>query len=101
MIYSLRMVLLAIHFLVSGVLGLLIGLCRPFHPDNTRLCARLYSLPARKILGYRLETDIASVLAQQSSFLIAANHQSNYDLFEMCIRDRWTSICPGYPVDTH
>ncbi|MBP9684984.1 MAG: 1-acylglycerol-3-phosphate O-acyltransferase [Rhodoferax sp.] len=81
MIYSLRMVLLAIHFLVSGVLGLMIGLCRPFHPDNTRLCARLYSIPARIILGYRLETDIASVLDQHGSFLIAANHQSNYDLF--------------------
>jgi 1-acyl-sn-glycerol-3-phosphate acyltransferase len=30
-------------FYVAGVLGLLIGICRPFNPDNSRLCARFYA----------------------------------------------------------
>jgi 1-acyl-sn-glycerol-3-phosphate acyltransferase len=29
------------------VLGLIIGLCRPFNPDNSRVFARLYSVRHR------------------------------------------------------
>ena len=46
MLFLARMLLMGLHFIVAGVLGLLLGLCRPFNPDNSRLCARLYSLPA-------------------------------------------------------
>ena len=41
MLFLLRMLLMSLHFMVAGVLGVLIGVCRPFNPDNSRLCARL------------------------------------------------------------
>ena len=43
MLYLLRMSLMGLHFILAGSLGLLLGLCRPFNPDNSRLCARLYA----------------------------------------------------------
>ncbi|WP_371254440.1 hypothetical protein [Pseudomonas oleovorans] len=42
MLYVLRILLMGVHFILAGLLGLLLGLCRPFNPDNSRLCARLY-----------------------------------------------------------
>jgi len=81
MLYLLRMLLMAVHFLLSGVLGLVIGACRPFNPDNSRLCARIYSLPALRILGLKPELDVQAMMANQRSCVIVANHQSNYDLF--------------------
>ena len=53
MLFLARMLLMGLHFIVTGVLGLLLGLCRPFNPDNSRLCARLYSLPALCLLRLR------------------------------------------------
>lgn len=81
MLYSVRMLLMFVHFLVSGVLGMLIGVCRPFNPDNSRLCARIYSVPALRILGLRLDMDAQGLMQHQRSCVIVANHQSNYDLF--------------------
>ncbi|MGG2396921.1 1-acylglycerol-3-phosphate O-acyltransferase [Pseudomonas sp. SH1-B] len=81
MLFVLRMLLMGVHFLVAGVLGLLIGLCRPFNPDNSRLCARLYSRPALRLLRLKLKTDVGPLLAHQRSCVIIANHQSNFDLY--------------------
>jgi 1-acyl-sn-glycerol-3-phosphate acyltransferase len=81
MLYSVRMLLMLVHFLVSGVLGMLIGLCRPFNPDNSRLCARIYSVPALRILGLKLEMEAQALMQHPRSYVIVANHQSNYDLF--------------------
>lgn len=76
-----RLFLLGLHFLLAGLLGLLVGICRPFNPDNSRLFAWLYSRPALPVLGVRLQADVAPMLTQPPGFVIVANHQSNYDLF--------------------
>jgi 1-acyl-sn-glycerol-3-phosphate acyltransferase len=81
MLYSLRMLLMSVHFILAGMIGILIGLCRPFNPDNSRLCGRLYSLPAMRILGFKVKAEIKDLLEHQRSCVIIANHQSNYDLF--------------------
>lgn len=81
MLFLLRMLMMAVHFLAAGVIGLLIGLCRPFNPDNSRLCARLYALPALCILRLKLRKDVGSLMQQTRSCVIVANHQSNYDLY--------------------
>lgn len=81
MLYSLRMLLLAVHFLLVGVAGLLIGLCRPFNPDNSRLFARLYSLPATWFMGLRVKAEVGPLRDQPPGCVIVANHQSNFDLF--------------------
>ncbi|MGA4603813.1 hypothetical protein ACPA1U_24510, partial [Ectopseudomonas hydrolytica] len=39
MLFVLRMLLMGVHFVIAGLAGLLLGLCRPFNPDNSRLCA--------------------------------------------------------------
>ena len=81
MLFFARMLLLTLHFIAAGIVGLLLGLCRPFNPDNSRLCARLYSWPALRILGLRVETETTSLRDHARSAVIVANHQSNYDLF--------------------
>ncbi|NWC61376.1 lysophospholipid acyltransferase family protein, partial [Pseudomonas veronii] len=81
MLFLLRMSLMGLHFILAGGLGVLLGICRPFNPDNSRLCARLYALPAMRILGLRVKADVDSLRNKPGSCLIIANHQSNYDLF--------------------
>ena len=88
MLFMLRMLLMGLHFMLAGGLGVLLGICRPFNPDNSRLCARLYALPAMRILGLRVETDVDSLRNKPGSCLIIANHQSNYDLFVLGTVDR-------------
>jgi 1-acyl-sn-glycerol-3-phosphate acyltransferase len=80
MLFLLRMLAMAVHFILAGILGLLLGICRPFNPDNSRLCARLYSIPAQWLLRWKLKTDVQT-LEHQHSCVIIANHQSNYDLY--------------------
>ena len=81
MLLILRLCLLGVHFLVAGAVNFVIVLLRPFNPDNTRLCGRVYSLPALRILGmdYHLQVDELKKLT--SPCVIVVNHQSNFDLF--------------------
>ncbi|WP_437884618.1 1-acylglycerol-3-phosphate O-acyltransferase [Pseudomonas sp. LRF_L74] len=81
MLFLARMLLLGIHFLVAGILGLLVGLCRPFDPDNSRICARFYAVPALWLMRLKFKADMRSVLEQKQTCVIIANHQSNYDLY--------------------
>jgi 1-acyl-sn-glycerol-3-phosphate acyltransferase len=81
MLFLLRMLAMAVHFVLAGMLGLLLGLCRPFNPDNSRICARLYSLPALCLLGLKVKTDVKPLLEHSPACVIIANHQSNYDLY--------------------
>lgn len=94
MLFVLRMLLMGVHFIVAGLLGLLLGLCRPFNPDNSRLCARLYSLPALRLLRLKLKTDVRPLLEHQRSCVIIANHQSNFDLYVLgrVVPERTVSI---------
>lgn len=80
MLFLLRMILMGVHFIVAGIAGLLLGICRPFNPDNSRLCARFYSLPALRILRLDVKTDV-KLLEHDKACVIVANHQSNYDLY--------------------
>ena len=81
MLLSFRMLLMSLHFVAAGILGVLLGLCRPFNPDNSRLCARLYAWPSKWILGYKLKAEVGPLMDKPQSCVVIANHQSNYDLF--------------------
>ncbi len=81
MLFLLRMLLMSLHFMLAGIVGVLIGVCRPFNPDNSRLCARLYALPAMCILRLKVRTDVDSLRNKPGTCVVIANHQSNYDLF--------------------
>ena len=95
MLYLLRMLLMGLHFLIAGVLGVLLGVCRPFNPDNSRLCARLYALPAMWILRLRVKAQVDSLRNKSSSCVIIANHQSNYDLFVFGNVVPYRTVCIG------
>ncbi|HET8694466.1 MAG: 1-acylglycerol-3-phosphate O-acyltransferase [Burkholderiales bacterium] len=81
MLFVIRMILMTLHFLVVGVTGLVIVLSRPFNPDNSRVLGRMYSLPAIRILGLRVRRETDGALNHPRTYVIVANHQSNYDLF--------------------
>lgn len=81
MLLIVRMLLLSVHFVLASVIGLLIGLCRPFHPDNSRLCARVYAIPAIWIMGLKVQLEAETALEHHRSAVIISNHISNYDLF--------------------
>ncbi|OYU42802.1 MAG: 1-acyl-sn-glycerol-3-phosphate acyltransferase [Burkholderiales bacterium PBB4] len=81
MLYFLRLVLMGVHFVLAAVVNFAIVFVRPFNPDNTRLCGRVYSLPALRILGLQVEVDTTALAGQANPFVLVANHQSNYDLF--------------------
>lgn len=81
MLYLLRMALVGLNFLFVGFVGLIIGILRPFNPDNNRLFGRLYSHPAVRILGLKLEAEVGPLHDQPPGCVIIANHQSNWDLF--------------------
>ncbi|MCJ8170176.1 lysophospholipid acyltransferase family protein [Atopomonas sediminilitoris] len=83
MLFWLRMLLLSAHFVLTSIIGLLIGLIRPFEPDNSRLCARLYSWGGRIILGLEIRTEVEALKQRRSPCVYVSNHQSNYDLFVM------------------
>ncbi len=80
MLFALRMLLLVVQFVLVGFAGLFV-LFRPFNPDNSRIFGRLYSLPATRILGLRVRREVDGLMNQPRSYVVVANHQSNYDLF--------------------
>lgn len=81
MLHPLRIFLLCVHFLVAGAVNMFIVLRRPFGPDNTRLCGRVYSLPALRFLGLQTELQVDELKKLTSSCVFVVNHQSNFDLF--------------------
>ena len=81
MLLLLRLFLLGVHFLVAGAINFCIVLLRPFNPDNSRLCGRVYSLPALRILGLQTTLQVDVLHKLTSPCVIVANHQSNFDLF--------------------
>jgi 1-acyl-sn-glycerol-3-phosphate acyltransferase len=81
MLHLLRLILMGIHFVVAAFINFAIVFLRPFNPDNTRLCGAVYSLPALRILGLKMDLDTEGMLRHPNPFVIVANHQSNFDLF--------------------
>jgi 1-acyl-sn-glycerol-3-phosphate acyltransferase len=67
MLFLLRMLLMGLHFIVAGGLGV--------------LCARLYARPAMWILRLNVKADVDSLRNKPGTCVVIANHQSNYDLF--------------------
>lgn len=81
MLHTLRLFLLGVHFLMAGAINLLLVMLRPFNPDNSRLCGRVYSLPALRFLGLETTLEVDELKKLTSPCVIVVNHQSNYDLF--------------------
>jgi len=81
MLKTLRLSMLLVYFLFAALLGIIVCLFRPFNPDNTRICGRLFSWGGLRILGLRLEVEGDEYLKAGTPGVIIANHQSNFELF--------------------
>lgn len=79
MLFYIRAVLLNGYFLFGCLLGLIVCIVRPFHPNNTRDCCRILGW-GRHLLGIRLEQTNSNPLENQQAVYIS-NHQNNQDLF--------------------
>lgn len=98
MLRAIRCVLLAIQFLVSSILGLIYGLVRPFHPTNSRWCAQTYSRLGLPILGMKLQITNTNNFPEDRSFVIVANHQSNWDLYVISAANPARTVSIGKKV---
>ena len=94
MIAAIRSAFFAIHFLLASLAGLAIRICRPFNPDNSRLCGRLYAWGAKWLLGMQIEADRRVLDAIPPGAVFVSNHQSNFDLFILgaIVPDRTVSM---------
>ena len=81
MIRAVRYVFLALNFIVGSILGVLLGLIRPFNPTNSRWCARIYGSLGLPVIGINVEAEGLGNYPTDKPFIVIANHQSNWDLF--------------------
>jgi len=81
MILFLRTIVILSYFFIVALLGILICLFRPFNPDNTRICGRLFSLGGLKLLGIKMTIEGKEHLHNMQPSIVIANHQDNLDLF--------------------
>ena len=81
MLLMIRTVLVLTYFFTVALLGSCMCLFRPFNPDNTRLCGRMFSWGALKLLGIKMTIENQAILDQMQPSVVIANHQSNLDLF--------------------
>jgi 1-acyl-sn-glycerol-3-phosphate acyltransferase len=81
MLYVIRIFFIAIYFALVAVLGIFICLARPFHPDNTRWFARIYSWGGAAILGIKIRRHNYDSLKKMGPCVYVVNHQDNFDLF--------------------
>lgn len=81
MLYLIRISFLFIYFVLVALLGIFICLARPFHPDNTRLFARIYSWGGAAILGIKIRRHNYDSLRKMGPCVYVVNHQDNFDLF--------------------
>jgi len=81
MVRSVRYILLGAIFAIGSVLGILVGLIRPFNPTNSRWCAQIYSFFGLPAIGIKVKAIGLENYPTDRAFIVVANHQSNWDLF--------------------
>lgn len=76
-----RYILLALHFVISSLIGFSIIIFRPFHHSNSRILAQIYSQIGRRIIGIKIQHHNEDIMINHEPCVVVANHQSNWDLF--------------------
>jgi 1-acyl-sn-glycerol-3-phosphate acyltransferase len=71
---------MALLLVLFTIVGLVICLFRPFHPENAILISRLTLPSALKILGIEIETKNLHYLFENQPSVVVANHQSSFDI---------------------
>ncbi|MBA3988593.1 MAG: 1-acyl-sn-glycerol-3-phosphate acyltransferase [Idiomarina sp.] len=82
MLAVIRLIILAVFFVVVGVLGCLFCILRPFHRNNTPLFAHIFG-SMHRLFGLRLIIRKPEDFDHQGPYVYIANHQNSYDIFTM------------------
>jgi 1-acyl-sn-glycerol-3-phosphate acyltransferase len=80
MLGYIRIFLTAIWVALSCLIGIIIGLLRPFDPRNVKIICTLLGL-SRYILGIKFELRNAELLEKSRPCVFISNHQDNMDVF--------------------
>ncbi len=81
MLYTIRVPLIVLYFLLVAALGTIACLVRPFNPDNTRIFAHIYSWLGIRLLGMKLTVTKSENQNKDKPAVYIVNHQDNFDLF--------------------
>jgi len=77
-----RYILVTFYVLFGSILGLLICLMRPFHPNNTYLMGRYFGCVVTRLIGLEVIVENREEFDKvPESGVIISNHQNNYDIF--------------------
>ena len=80
MLAYIRIFLTGIWVALSCLIGIIVGLLRPFDPRNVKITCTLLGL-ARYILGVKFELRNADLLEKSRPCVFISNHQDNMDIF--------------------
>ncbi|UXD89088.1 1-acylglycerol-3-phosphate O-acyltransferase [Thalassolituus hydrocarboniclasticus] len=79
MLFAFRAVVLTSYFLFGCILGLMLCIVRPFHRNNTRDCAKIFSL-GRWLLNIKMTALNQSPVGDGQAIYVG-NHQDTLDVF--------------------
>ncbi|RLA62551.1 MAG: 1-acyl-sn-glycerol-3-phosphate acyltransferase [Epsilonproteobacteria bacterium] len=80
MIYILRIIILGLYLGLTGLMGIIISLLRPFNPSNPYAFARLLTIFGFKLGGCKFKIKNKSGLIKHKPCLYISNHQSLFDV---------------------
>jgi 1-acyl-sn-glycerol-3-phosphate acyltransferase len=80
LLFSIRLILIILWIAISCLLGILVGILRPFDPRNIKIVSRLLNV-GRHILGIHIEIKNREILESSRPCIFISNHQDNLDIF--------------------
>ena len=80
MIYPIRISIIGLYLGFAGLIGILISMFRPFHPDNPYIFTRIVGLLGFRIAGCKLKIKNKKGLYKHKPCLYLCNHQSLFDV---------------------
>lgn len=84
MLAVLRLLILAVFFVVVGIGGCLFCLLRPFHRNNTALFAHIFG-QMHRLFGVTMIVRKPPEFDESGPYVYIANHQNSYDIFTMSL----------------
>lgn len=80
MLYILRVIMTTCWVCFSCLIGILVGIARPFNPKNARISAGLIGW-GRHLLGVKIDLRNKEILDPARPCVFISNHQDNLDIF--------------------
>ncbi len=80
LLFLIRFLLIICWLAISCFIGVLVGILRPFNPDNIRIVSLLINF-GRYILGIKIEIKNREIMDQLRPCVFISNHQDNLDIF--------------------